>query len=278
MNSQIAWIDGSWGNTKELCLPLRDRGLQLGDGIFETLLIRNGIPQLLDAHLSRWQTSASLLGMATPPAASWLKPLIATALERCCLQSGDGALRLNWSRGDGASRGINLPVNNPDSGSHRFWLELNAAQPCFTPLTAMVSRHERRNADSRLSQCKTFAYAQAIQSRREAQMADCDDALLLSTSGELCCGSAANLIVRRGSDWLTPRLASGCLPGVMRQQGLEQGWLQESQLTATPEAGDQWLLLNSLSCRPIVKLGEHPLTTYSDPQGLWQALLRTSSS
>ena len=67
MKNQIAWIDGSWGSTAELALPLRDRGLQLADGIFETILILDGHPQLLNAHLSRWQTSACLLGMAPPP-------------------------------------------------------------------------------------------------------------------------------------------------------------------------------------------------------------------
>jgi len=278
MKNQIAWIDGSWGSTAELALPLRDRGLQLADGIFETILILDGHPQLLNAHLSRWQTSACLLGMAPPPTAQWLTPLIKEGLKQCNLDNGNGALRLNWSRGDRSSRGISLPQSNPSSTTHRFWLELNAMQPCFTPLTTIISCHERRNANSRLSRCKTFAYCQAIQARHEAQKANCDEAILLSTSGELCCGSTANLIVRRNNHWLTPRLASGCLPGVMRQQGLEHGWLQESQLEATPEKDDQWLLINSLSCQPIVKLDDHLLRAWSDPEGLWYSLLKANNT
>ena len=278
MKNQIAWIDGSWGSTADLALPLRDRGLQLADGIFETILILDGHPQLLNAHLSRWHASACLLGMAPPPEADWLKPLIKEALKRCKLINGNGALRLNWSRGNSSGRGIGLSSSQEEASKPRFWLELNQTEPCFNPLTALISRHEQRNAHSRISQCKTFAYNQSIQARQEAQMAGLDEAVLLSTTGEICCGSAANLIVRRKNQWLTPRLSSGCLPGVMRQQGLDQGLLQEAKLEATPEVGDQWLLINSLSCRSIIKLNDQLLSRWPDPAGLWRSLLNHRST
>ena len=271
--NDMAWIDGNWGNSQELMVPMQDRGLQLADGIFETVLILNGRPQLLDAHLSRWQASSSLLGMASPPSADWLTPLIHEAIKRCELINSHGALRLNWSRGHSSGRGIALPSSQPDASTHRFWLQLTPAEPAFNPLTALISSCEQRNANSRISQCKTFAYNQSIQARKEAQLAGCDEAILLSTTGELCCGSTANLIVRRQSQWLTPRLSSGCLPGVMRQQGLNQGLLQEAKLEADPEPGDQWLLINSLSCRPITQLNNQLLSPWPDPENLWHCLL-----
>ena len=66
MSPSIAWIDGHWGTTATLSLPLDDRALLLADGLFETVLIRNGEPQLLDEHLQRWNASAALLGMDPP--------------------------------------------------------------------------------------------------------------------------------------------------------------------------------------------------------------------
>ena len=53
MTSTIAWIDGRWGQPSELRISLSDRGLQLADGVFETMLIRAGEAQLLEAHHSR---------------------------------------------------------------------------------------------------------------------------------------------------------------------------------------------------------------------------------
>ena len=126
-----------------------------------------------------------------------------------------------------------------------------------------MSRQERRNSNSLLSRCKTFAYGQAIQARWEARAAGADEALLLSTSGELCCGASANLLVRRAGQWLTPPLASGCLPGVMRQRGLDRGLITEAPVNeADLQNSAGALLLNSLGCRPISHLGETPLEAY----------------
>ena len=276
----IAWIDGRWGDPAHLGLPLLDRGLQLADGLFETLLISGGQPRLLAQHLARWRHSARLLGMDPPPSDAQLQPLIAEAIARCPLAPGaSGALRLNWSRGqpeaqgEGPSaRGIALPAPGKPPLRHRFWLQLSACTPTFTPLTAMVSRQERRNANSLLSRCKTFAYGQAIQARREAREAGVDEALLLSTSGELCCGTTANLLVLRQGRWLTPPLTSGCLPGVMRQRALELGLARETSLTAEPQPGDRWLLINSLSCRPIVALQGQNLASLDNPETFWTQL------
>ena len=54
MNSRaVAWMDGCWGEPQQLTLPLSDRGLLLADGLFETVLVLGGQPQLLEAHLER---------------------------------------------------------------------------------------------------------------------------------------------------------------------------------------------------------------------------------
>ncbi len=254
----LVWSDGRWGEANALQLPLNDRGLLLADGLFETVLVLDGRARLLEPHLERWRRSAALLGLPEPPQTAVVQPLVEEAIARCNLPAGQGALRLNWSAGSGG-RGL----DRPDTLDPRFWLQLSAHAPTFAPVQVIVSRHERRNGSSRLSHCKTFAYGQAVQARREARGAGAEDALLLSTSGELCCGTAANLLVQRQGQWLTPALSSGCLPGIMRGQLLERGLATESQLDATPQDGDRWLLINSLSCRPITSVDGAALTPLS---------------
>ena len=264
----IAWIAGRWGAPGELTLPLNDRGLQLADGLFETVLIQNKQARLLEEHLQRWANGAVLMGMDSPPDQQALLPLIEDAMQRMGLGQGWGALRLNWSRGPSDDRGIALS----GAMAHRFWLTLHRCQPLFGPKAVLISRSERRNADSLLSQCKSFAYGQAIQARHEASQQGADDALLLNTQGTLCCGTAANLLVLRGGQWLTPPLTSGCLPGVMRGRGLGMGLVQEAELGSTLEPNDQAMLINSLSCHPINKVNGQVLAT-NDGETLWQQLL-----
>ena len=140
----IAWIEGHWGAPGELTLPLNDRGLQLADGLFETVLIQNGQARLLKEHLRRWADGAVLLGMDPPPDQHALLPLIEDAMQRLGLGQGCGALRLNWSRCGADHRGIGLRGGM----AHRFWLTLHRCQPLFGPKAVLISRSERRNADT----------------------------------------------------------------------------------------------------------------------------------
>ena len=270
----IAWIDERWGDPDDLQLPLSDRGLQLADGLFETILILNGAAQLLPEHLARWVASAELLGMDPPPSQQDLSGLIDEAIVKSELGQASGALRLNWSRGSGQGRGIGIANLN----HHRFWLTLTPCSMHFLPIRTITSRLERRNRDSMSSRCKTFAYTAAIQARREAERAGADDALLHNTQGELCCGTVANLLVHREGRWITPPLSSGCLPGVMRARALSLGIAMEADVGETLQSSDQGLLINSLSCRPIEMHDHQSLTAPSSAQELWQLLLDKGGS
>ncbi|MFM8661449.1 MAG: aminotransferase class IV [Cyanobium sp.] len=281
VGTAIAWIDGpttqgTWGAPDRLCLPLSDRGLLLADGLFETVLVEGGEPRLLAEHLERWRVSAAALGLAPPPGAGRVRPLLAEAVARSGL-TGAAALRLNWSRGSGADRGLALPGPDQPQGRPRFWLQLSPWAPNANPLAVIVSGLERRNAASLLSRCKTFAYGGAIAALREARAAGADDALLLGSGGDLCCGTSANLLVRRRGAWLTPPLASGCLPGVMRGRGLALGLVREERLSVADLLGcEAALLINSLGGRPIRRCGATDLPVPAETFDLWERLLASS--
>jgi len=241
----VAWVGDQWGPPNQLGVPLDDRGLTLADGVFETVLVRQGQPRLLAEHLERWQRGAALLGLPPPPPLAAVQNLAASAVERSGIQAG--ALRLNWSRGSGG-RGLSCPE---PPGPGRCWGSLYPHRPGFQPLRVQVNPLLSRSASSPLSQCKTFAYTELVLARRQAQSAGFDDALLLSSAGGLCCGTAANLLVLRGGCWLTPGQTSGCLPGVMRGRALALGLAAEAPLGNELAPGEAAVLLNSLDCRPL---------------------------
>ena len=89
----------------------------------------------------------------------------------------------------------------------------------------------------------------------------------------MCCATAANLLIRRHGQWLTPALSSGCLPGVMRGRALAQGIAVEAELQAEFEVDDQAVLINSLSCRPIASHNGKPFPAMTDALEVWQSLL-----
>ncbi len=272
-NKKLGWINGHWGVFKDLKVSINDRGLNFGDGIFETILILNGMPQLVDEHLNRWEKSASILEMNPPPSKEWLTSLIEDGINRAQLNNINGVVRINWTRGESEQRGIDISQKN----HHSFWLEMDSYQPSFESISTMISQTERRNSFSRLSYCKTFSYNQGIQARLEAKNAGFNDALLLNNHGDICCSTTANILVKRNNKWLTPKSSSGCLPGIMRQRGIDLNIIKETLIEAKPENNDEWFLINSLSCHPIHKVNQKELNTSTNPKQFWLSLLKSKN-
>ncbi|MFV8162288.1 aminodeoxychorismate lyase [Mycobacterium sp. 134] len=70
-----------------------------GDGVFETLLVRDGRPCLLEAHLGRLTQSAKMLDLPEPDLDAWRAAVALGAARWTAENDGDGVLRLVYSRG-----------------------------------------------------------------------------------------------------------------------------------------------------------------------------------
>jgi branched-subunit amino acid aminotransferase/4-amino-4-deoxychorismate lyase len=67
-----------------------------------------------------------------------------------------------------------------------------------------------------------------------------DEVVFCNERGEVCEGARSNIFVARGGLLLTPPLASGLLPGVLRAQLLAQGRAREAVLTPGDLNGEVW--------------------------------------
>src|ERR1700744_1041431 len=70
-----------------------------GDGVFETLLIRDGRACLVDAHLSRMGHSAKLLDLPELDLAAWRHAIEVATRQWVGDTDSEGAMRLVYSRG-----------------------------------------------------------------------------------------------------------------------------------------------------------------------------------
>src|SRR6202161_3882882 len=70
-----------------------------GDGVFETLLVRDGRACLVDTHLSRMGHSAKLLDLPEPDLAAWRHSIEVATQQWVGDTDGEGAMRLVYSRG-----------------------------------------------------------------------------------------------------------------------------------------------------------------------------------
>ena len=93
------WLDGSVHEADLARISVRDHGLTVGDGVFETMKVVDGVPFALGRHLARLHGSAGRLGLVAPPAAE----LRAAAAQLIAAHApGEvGRLRITLTGGDG---------------------------------------------------------------------------------------------------------------------------------------------------------------------------------
>ncbi|WP_029110399.1 aminodeoxychorismate lyase [Mycobacterium sp. URHD0025] len=97
--SVLVTLDGQIHDPDAPLLYADDLAAVRGDGVFETLLVRDGRPCLLEAHLGRLTQSAKMLDLPEPDLDAWRAAVLLGAERWTAENDGDGVLRLVYSRG-----------------------------------------------------------------------------------------------------------------------------------------------------------------------------------
>ena len=228
-------------------IPFDDRGLLLGDGLFETVLARSGELVALSSHLDRMAAGCAALGLPALDRAE------AEALMRRALVELDAeraAVRLTCTAGSGG-RGL----DRPSAPRPRLFATAAPATLSSAPARVIISA-VRRNEGSPASRLKTLSYLDTVLARREAIAAGADEAVMLNGQGHLACAAAANLFWIAGTQVFTPALACGALAGIVRAQVMSAVTVSEVAVGVGSLAdADAAFLTNSLmGVRPVASL------------------------
>src|SRR5690349_17167112 len=93
----VVTLDGELHDAAAPLLFADDLAAVRGDGVFETLLIRDGRPCLLEAHLARLTQSARMTDLPEPDLPRW-RAAVAVGVKSWVDGGGaEGALRLVYS-------------------------------------------------------------------------------------------------------------------------------------------------------------------------------------
>jgi branched-chain amino acid aminotransferase len=190
-----------------------DHGLTVGDGVFETLLVRDGAVFALTRHLRRLERSLAGLGLEGPgeervreavgAVVADAGPDAARARLRITVTSGVGPL--------GSERG---------SGEPTLVVTLSPAKP-WPPTSSLATVPWVRNERSAVAGLKTTSYAENAVALAEAHRRGASEAVLADTQGRLCECTGSNVFVVVDGELLTPHLRCGALAGITRELVLE---------------------------------------------------------
>ena len=273
MTKNIGWYKNQWLNINKIFISANDRGLKFGDGVFETILIKNNKPVLYEEHFKRLKNSCKILNIDFKIDKLKIELIINEGIKKLSLKNNQfGSVRINYTRGINRDRSLKTNRNLSTNSLDNLWLEFYQIQPNLSQISVYISKTEKRNQFSRISKCKTFSYNQAIQVLLEANKKTFDDSLLLNTAGEVCCGSTFNLLLKRDDKWITPRKESGCLEGIMINKVLKLKIAKEELILPKFREDDIIIAINSLSCRQIKKVNDIEFRSDFDTNYFWELL------
>ena len=209
MNS---WVNGHAGGT----VDARDRGLQYGDGVFETMRVRRGAIRLLDYHLERLDEGCRRLAIPSPKVQR-----LRRELQRIAVQRSEAVLKMILTRGIG-------PRGFRSSGRERSTrvislhpLSRSAMQATQTPVRVRMCAM-RLGTNAALAGLKTLNRLESVLARAEWSDARVWGGLMRDGDDHIVCGTMSNLFIRRGSTLITPAVDRCGIAGVMRRWVLEQ--------------------------------------------------------
>ena len=224
-------------------IPSDDRGLAYGDGVFETILVQQGIPSLWAWHCARLMRGCRQLGFEPPEQ---------TILDAQCADlptSGCHVLKLIVTRGSGG-RGY-CPPDEPAPRLIRRLMPFSP-QPVRWQQGVTVRLCELTMAvQPRLAGIKHLNRLENVVARQEWHDASIAEGLLFNSRGELVEATAMNVVWRQEGRWFTPRTDECGVTGTLSAALIDAGYLS----TAT-------LALNALS---TVK----HLCVLNSVQGVW---------
>lgn len=249
--SERVFLNGELVAAEAARVPLDDRAVLFGESAFETVRAYRGKPFRMDRHLARLTESCRLLRLALPLEPDAIARGALAVLAANGLDAAEAArVRVTVTGGPSAEvKGLVRPgpaglfiTARPYAGPPAQWHD---------GITVVISGI-KRNSSSPLSSLKSGNYLDSLLARQEALDRGADDAVMLTTAGNLSEATSSNLFMVKDGKVLTPNLGCGFLPGVTRETVIELCHALSLPLEAVmggPEllmAADEVFLTNSM--------------------------------
>ena len=252
-----------------------DRSWQFGDGLFETIAIREGQPRLLDWHLERCLVGCRRLGIDEPGVA--MSHSVRRALEGADADTEFATLKLVVTAG----------------GSPRGYQRHGDASRCYTavfPSVPIAESHYRsgvrvRLCNTRLARqpqlagLKTLNRLEQVLARQEWSGADVFEGLTRDTAGHVICGTMSNVFIVEDKALVTPDLSAAGIAGIMRRKVIEtahDGNIEVSvadlDLTRLKRADEVFLSNSQFGVVPVRELADRTLVPGAVTREIMQAL------
>lgn len=208
----MIWCNGELVEGSTLAVDITDRGLILGDGLFETVKVSAGRPLFLAKHLARLRVSGRVIDLAID--GQWIRRGVMSLLK--AHHADCGVLRITMTRGPGPRGLAPVPADTQQPVAMISFTKTDGRTHEQTLPDRLVEAPFIRSSAAMTSSHKTLSYADNLAAMAFAKNKRAADVLFFNERGEATCTAMANIFVHTGLGYATPPLSAGVLPGVVR--------------------------------------------------------------
>jgi 4-amino-4-deoxychorismate lyase len=203
-------INGVRPTDPSSAIAVSDRGLHYGDGLFETMLLRQGCVPLLAEHLQRLSAGCTRLSLQCPDL-----EVLREEIRHVSGALAEGVVKLVVTRGAGA-RGYAAPAASSCTRIVAVYPPLEANR--FEVTVSWC--HTRLGRNPQLAGIKHLNRLEQILAQMELVAAGVEEGLMVDSAGELVSAVSSNVFLVRADVLLTPELRHCGVKGVMRAEVL----------------------------------------------------------
>ena len=193
------------GNQQVEHLSANDRGLAYGDGLFETVLVKNGELVWWPEHWQRLHSGASRLVISLPD-----QQLLLRAIQQLT-QTKNCVLKIIVSRGD-SGRGY-----APSAGPATTVLSVHPMPKHYHAPIALRWCQTQIAQQPALAGIKHLNRLENVLARAECSSLEYADGLMCDRDGAVICATSANVFIFKNNIWRTPDVSVCGIQGVARQ-------------------------------------------------------------
>lgn len=193
MAGVVVTLDGEILDPGTPLLTPDDLAAVRGDGIFETLLVRDGRACLIESHLQRLTQSAKLMDLPAPDLPAWRRAIDSATRQWVSGTSDEAAMRLVYSRGrEGGSDPTAYVMVNPVPE------RVAAVRRDGVAAITLDRGLPARGVDAMpwlLAGAKTLSYAINMAVLRHAARQGAGDVIFVSTDGYVLEGPRSTVVI-----------------------------------------------------------------------------------
>lgn len=267
------WLNG----TPTAVLPLPNRAVEFGDGLFETLLLHRGEALFSNLHLER--LALGLRALALPDCLATVQQHLDNVTRSIDKAPLWAALRLSVIRGAG-KRGY-APEENAEPAILITVTQIERDCTRLSRAATMGVADIRLATQPLLARIKHLNRLEQVLAAAQAQAENVDECFVLDQDGRVVSVIAGNVFLVIKGELLTPALVNCGVAGTRRRLIIEK-WapaigleVRETQVTLSDlQVADEVFYSNSLhGVRPISRLDAHAWDDHGVCAALFQQYL-----